>query len=104
MDMTRLRPLPPRKVIKALVKLGFKPVRMRGSHLVLKREDGRLTVVPVHPGEEIGRGLLRKIIRDAGVSVEEFMEVAEDRLARSPARRVKARDVASGSKRREQLA
>ncbi len=74
----RLRPLPARKVIRALTKLGFKPIRMRGSHLVLRHPDGRLTVVPVHPGEEIGRGLLRKIIRDARVSVEEFMRAVED--------------------------
>jgi len=33
-------------------------------------------MVPVHPGEEIGCGLLRKIIRDAGVPPEEFMEAA----------------------------
>jgi len=74
----RLRPLPPRKVIRALRKLGFEPGRMRGSHLILRHPDGRLIVVPVHPGEEIGRGLLRKIIRQAGVAVEEFMELVED--------------------------
>ena len=59
-------------------KLGFEPIRMRGSHLILKHPDGRLIVVPVHPGEDLGRGLLRKIIRQAGVSVEEFMQAAKD--------------------------
>lgn len=76
--MARLRPLPARDVIKALRKLGFEPVRVKGSHVILKHPDGRLVVVPVHPGEEIGRGLLRKIIGEAMVSVEEFIRAVED--------------------------
>ncbi len=73
-----MRPLPARDVIKALRKLGFEPVRVKGSHVILKHPDGRLVVVPVHPGEEIGRGLLRKIIGEAMVSVEEFIRAVED--------------------------
>jgi len=68
-----LKPQPPRKVIKALSKLGFKIVRKHGSHVVLKHPNGRLTVFPVHPGEEIGTGLLNKIIKDTGLSKEEFL-------------------------------
>jgi predicted RNA binding protein YcfA (HicA-like mRNA interferase family) len=69
-----LKPQPATKIIKALLKLGFKIVRKRGSHVVLKHPDGRLTVVPVHAGEEIGTGLLNKIIKDTGLSKEEFMK------------------------------
>ena len=72
--MPRLIPLPPRKVLKALESLGFVVVRQRGSHVFLRHADGRSTVVPIHSREEIGRGLLRKIIRDAQVEVEEFLE------------------------------
>jgi predicted RNA binding protein YcfA (HicA-like mRNA interferase family) len=46
-----LRPISARKVIKALSKVGFSVVRRRGSHVVLKHEDGRVTVVPIHAGE-----------------------------------------------------
>jgi predicted RNA binding protein YcfA (HicA-like mRNA interferase family) len=42
--------------------------------LILKHPDGRTTVVPVHPSEEIGPGLLRRITKEAGISVEEFLE------------------------------
>ena len=52
-------------------------MRKHGSHLVLKHADGRLTVVPVHAGEEIGRGLLNKIIKDTGVPKEEFINLLE---------------------------
>ena len=37
----------------------------------MKHSDGR--VVPVHPGRDIGRGLLRKILRDAELTRDEFM-------------------------------
>ena len=73
-----LRPVPAEKVVKVLVKVGFRPVRQRGSHLILKRDDGRVTVVPVHRGEEIGRGLLSKIIKEAGLTREEFLKLLEE--------------------------
>ncbi len=69
-----LRPLSYQKVAKRLGELGYHPVRQSGSHVIFKQSDGRITVVPNHPGEKIGRGLLRKILRDIDISVEEFME------------------------------
>ena len=72
-----LKPQSVKKIIKVLSKLGFKTVRKRGSHVVLKHSDGRLTVVPVHAGEEIGRGLLNKIIKDTGLSKEEFIKLLQ---------------------------
>ena len=72
-----LKPLPARKVLKILNNLGFKLIRKRGSHVILKHSDGRMTVVPIHSKEEIGPGLLLKIIKDAKLSKEEFLESAE---------------------------
>jgi len=48
-------------------------VRIKGSHHFLKHPDGRCTVVPVHAGEEIGSGLLAKILRDSEISKEQLM-------------------------------
>ena len=73
-----LKPLPARKVIKVLSILGFKIVRKRGSHVVLKHPDGRNTVVPVHAAEKIGPGLLLKIIKDAKLTKEEFLKLLEN--------------------------
>lgn len=70
-----IKPLPSRKIIKALSILGFRIVRKHGSHIVMKHSDGRMTVIPVHPGEEIGLGLLLKIIKDARISKEQFLEL-----------------------------
>jgi predicted RNA binding protein YcfA (HicA-like mRNA interferase family) len=72
-----LKPLPARKVLKILSVLGFRIVRRRGSHVVLKHPDGRITVVPVHAAEKIGPGLLLKIIKDAKMTKEEFLKLLE---------------------------
>ena len=73
-----LRPVRAEKLIRALAKAGFNPARQRGSHVILKHDDGRVTVVPVHRGEEIGRGLLLKIIKDAGLTKENFLKLLEE--------------------------
>ena len=73
-----LRPVQAEQLIKALAKIGFKPVRQRGSHVILKHNDGRVTVVPIHRGEDIGRGLLSKIIKDAGLTTKEFVKLIKE--------------------------
>jgi predicted RNA binding protein YcfA (HicA-like mRNA interferase family) len=60
------------RLIKALRKLGFDVIRRKGSHNFLQHGDGRCTVIPVHAGETIGRGLLSQIIRDCEISAGEF--------------------------------
>lgn len=50
-------------------------LRQKGGHIFMRHPDGRTTVVAYHKKEDIGRGLLRKIIRDAKMSVEEFMRL-----------------------------
>lgn len=52
-------------------------MRKRGSHVVLKHSDRRITVVPVHAGEKISIGLLLKIIKDTKLSKEEFLKTLE---------------------------
>jgi len=70
--MSRLPPLRGREVIASLKKAGFAVVRINGSHHFLKHDDGRCTVVPVHAGEEIGPGLMSKIMRDCEMTREEL--------------------------------
>lgn len=63
-----------KELIKILNKFGFKVIRQKGSHVYLKHDDGRCTVVPLHAGKEIGRGLLKRILNEAEISREEFLE------------------------------
>jgi predicted RNA binding protein YcfA (HicA-like mRNA interferase family) len=61
------------QLIKALRRLGFEIIRIKGSHHFLRHPDGRCTVVPVHRGESIGRGLLAQILRDCELTREEIL-------------------------------
>lgn len=70
--MPRLSPISSAKLIRILSKEGFIGVRQKGSHVRLEHPDGRKTSVPVHSGENIGLGLLRKILRDANITPEDF--------------------------------
>jgi len=58
--MAKLPQISAKELAKILDKLGFKFIRQEGSHTLFKHSDGRMTVVPNHPGENIGRGLLLK--------------------------------------------
>ena len=66
--MPRITPLDPYKLIKLLGKVGFKPIRQRGSHVILMNEKVVRIIVPVHPGKKIKPGLIRVIIAEAGLT------------------------------------
>ncbi|MEX0774799.1 MAG: type II toxin-antitoxin system HicA family toxin [Phycisphaeraceae bacterium] len=70
--MIRPRQLRGREVIAALKRAGFVVLRVRGSHNILRHADGRTTVVPVHAGETIGPGLLKRILTDCSMTRAEF--------------------------------
>jgi predicted RNA binding protein YcfA (HicA-like mRNA interferase family) len=40
--------------------------------MIFHHSDGRWTTVPVHKSKDLGKGILRKIIKDAEISVDEF--------------------------------
>ena len=73
--MSRLPRLTGTEVVRALQKAGFKIIRQRGSHVYMRHADGRATVVPVHKGEDLGSGILSKILRDAELSRQEFLKL-----------------------------
>jgi predicted RNA binding protein YcfA (HicA-like mRNA interferase family) len=75
--MDKINPLPPKKVIKALEKIGFQQIRQKGSHLFMHHPDGRTTLITVHLGEDIGKGMIRKILNDAKITREEWFEIIE---------------------------
>lgn len=53
--------------------MGFEVVRRKGSHNFLQHPDGRCTVVPVHAGETIGRGLMAQIMRDCEITTDDLI-------------------------------
>ena len=71
--MPHLSPISPKKLIKLLAKEGFVNVKTKGSHyFFLHPISRRSTSVPLHGNKDIGVGLLRKILQDIEMPVDEF--------------------------------
>lgn len=73
--MPKLKRISGEEAIRKLEKLGFKQIRQRGSHVVLKKqisEEEVGCVVPLH--KELAVGTLRGILKQAKLTVEDFSE------------------------------
>jgi predicted RNA binding protein YcfA (HicA-like mRNA interferase family) len=55
--------------------LGFVKVRQKGSHARWKHPDGRATTIPIHGNAEIGGWLFNEILKQLGITQEEFEEL-----------------------------
>jgi predicted RNA binding protein YcfA (HicA-like mRNA interferase family) len=70
----RLPQLTASEVVAFLRRNGFAPVRQKGSHLTLWSEErGTAVTIPVHSGCDLGRGLVVRILKDAGFSIDDFL-------------------------------
>jgi predicted RNA binding protein YcfA (HicA-like mRNA interferase family) len=73
-----MRSLTGLEVVRAFRKAGFEEARTSSSHVIMKRQDAPGTIsIPVHAGKDIKKGTLRGIIRDSGLTVEQFWEFAD---------------------------
>ena len=61
------------ELIKALSKVGFSVVRIKGSHHRIEHSDGRKTTIPVHGKETLGPGILLKIPRDLDLTRDDLL-------------------------------
>lgn len=64
-------------LVRALERVGFRVLRVKGSHHFLRHEDGRSTVVPVHSGETLGPGLLHRILRDCELTADQLANLLQ---------------------------
>ncbi|HEY5048686.1 MAG TPA: type II toxin-antitoxin system HicA family toxin [Rhizomicrobium sp.] len=73
----RLPTVSGKRVVQALSRAGFVTERVAGSHyvLVFPGDPTRTITVPVHGNRDLKPGTLRSIVRQAGFSVEEFVEL-----------------------------
>ena len=72
--MSKLPSIPPKKVLKALIKTGFYIDRKSGSHVYLKHQNGRRTSVSIHP-RPLFKGTLHKILKQTELSIEELKKL-----------------------------
>lgn len=73
--MTKLPAVSSSELIRIVKKFGFVEQRQKGSHLHLKREtDKKRITIPIHKGRDLPKGTLAAILKDAGISSEEFLK------------------------------
>ncbi len=71
--MPKLPVISARKLVKAFQNMGFEKMRQTGSHIVMKHEDGRITVIPNH--KEVKKGTLRNgILKPLNITVQELID------------------------------
>jgi predicted RNA binding protein YcfA (HicA-like mRNA interferase family) len=64
------------KLIRVLKKKGFILQRIHGSHHIFIEPNKHLmVVVPVHKGKDLGKGITRAILKDADMTIEEFLKL-----------------------------
>ncbi|MGX7824229.1 type II toxin-antitoxin system HicA family toxin [Actinokineospora sp. 24-640] len=68
-----LSDLPVRKLTRVLESLAFEHTRTKGSHAVYRHADGRTVIVPMHG--TVKRGTLASILRQAGLTATEFLNL-----------------------------
>lgn len=71
--MPHLPSLSGKEVVRALGKIGYQEIRQRGGHIRLSCPHKKSITVPDH--KILGRGLLRKILRDTELSIKDFQNL-----------------------------
>jgi predicted RNA binding protein YcfA (HicA-like mRNA interferase family) len=75
--LTKLPLVAYKELRKVAESCGFDWQRRQGSHNTFKNPEGRIIVIPDHGAQVIVRPLLRKILRDIGISVEGYRKILE---------------------------
>lgn len=70
--------IPGKKMCDILESLGFRKIHQVGSHIRYVHPDGRKTVVSVHGNENLGRGILREILKQTKISREEYERLRQE--------------------------
>ncbi len=74
--MTKLPVVSGKKLIRALLKDGYVAQRQKGSHIFIENTDGKYgTVIPLHGNEDLGPGLLKSILNDLNLNVDDLTKM-----------------------------
>ena len=76
--MTKLTLVDASKMERLLFKLGFEKVRQKGSHVFYRHPDGRYTTVPHHKGRMLARPLIREILKEIKIGLEEYNKCLQE--------------------------
>jgi predicted RNA binding protein YcfA (HicA-like mRNA interferase family) len=70
--LSKLQIIDAQTMEKLLFHLGFQRIRQKGSHVFYRHPDGKTTTVPHHKGRVLARPLIREILQDIEISVDEY--------------------------------
>jgi len=70
--VSRLKLIDAREMERLLFRLGFEKVRQKGSHAFYRHPDGRTTTLPHHKGRLLARPLVREILREIEITVQDY--------------------------------
>lgn len=74
--MSKLPSISGDKAVKCFERLGYEVVRQRGSHIRLHHKSKKPLSIPRH--KTLGKGLLRKLMRDAEITIEDLLQILDD--------------------------
>jgi predicted RNA binding protein YcfA (HicA-like mRNA interferase family) len=70
--VSKLKLVDARTMDKLLLRLGFQKVRQKGSHAFYRHPDGRTTTVPHHKARLLARPLIREILREIEITIDDY--------------------------------
>ena len=70
--MSKLKLINAKTMEKLLLRLGFEKARQKGSHAFYRHPDGRVTTVPHHKAKVLARPLIREILREIEISIDDY--------------------------------
>ncbi|MDR3232065.1 MAG: type II toxin-antitoxin system HicA family toxin [Planctomycetaceae bacterium] len=76
--MSQLKLITASRFERLLLVLGFAKVRQKGSHRFYRHPDGRTTTIPHHSAKDLPRPLLRTILREIRLSLDEYNALVKD--------------------------
>ncbi len=75
--MSKLRLVDAKTAEKLLFSIGFDRIRRKGSHAFYRHPDGRTTTLPHHKGRILSRSLLREILKEIKITVDDYNRYIE---------------------------
>jgi predicted RNA binding protein YcfA (HicA-like mRNA interferase family) len=76
--LSKLQIIDAKKMERLLLHLGFEKTRQKGSHVFYRHPDGRTTTIPHHKGIVLARPLIREILREIELTVDDYDKYLEN--------------------------
>ena len=76
--MSKLQLVNAKTMEKLLLSIGFERIRQKGSHTFYKHNDGRITTIPFHSSKDLARPLIREILNEIKISIDEYNSLLKD--------------------------